>query len=171
MVGYEGLYEVSDLGRVKSLGRTIQIHRENYTTRVWKEKILKPKISSKYHRVWLCTGSNKRIYGIHRLVAEAFIPNPENKPQVNHIDGNPANNLLSNLEWVTQSENTRHAVSIGRKLGLRGEKCPTSKVTDIQRLEILALYECGLRQTYIGNCYGISQGAVSYIVKQLKKAA
>lgn len=60
-----------------------------------------------------------RKYSVHRLLADAFIPNPGNKPQVNHIDGNKANNTLSNLEWVTQRENQLHAYKIGLQVGFR----------------------------------------------------
>ena len=66
-----------------------------------------------YHRVSLNQSKYKRQYQLHRLVAETYIPNPKNKPQVNHIDGNKSNNHVSNLEWVTGSENVLHAVKIG----------------------------------------------------------
>lgn len=72
-----------------------------------------------YVRVELWNCSSGRKYLLHRLLAHAFIPNPENKPQVNHIDGNPQNNALNNLEWVTQSENQLHAYKIGLQKGYR----------------------------------------------------
>lgn len=98
--GYEGLYEVSDCGEVKSL---------NYN-HTGKEKILTPKRhSSGYNTVVLCKNSEKRNKSIHILVAQAFIRNPKNKSQVNHIDGNKQNNHAENLEWVTPSENIRHS--------------------------------------------------------------
>lgn len=91
---YEGLYQVSNLGRVKSL----------YTNR-----ILNPMKHTKgYLRVRLYKNSVASNQRIHRLVAEAFIPNPENKPQVNHIDENKTNNRVDNLEWVTNKENCNH---------------------------------------------------------------
>lgn len=63
-----------------------------------------------YRQVTVSKNGKQRQYLVHRLVAEAFIPNPENKPQVNHIDGNPSNNNANNLEWVTQSENNKHSL-------------------------------------------------------------
>lgn len=77
-------------------------------------RYLNQTISNKgYHNVTLNQNKYKRGYKVHRLVAETYIPNPENKPQVNHIDGNKSNNHISNLEWVTGSENVKHAVNIG----------------------------------------------------------
>lgn len=92
--GYEGLYQVSDFGRVK---------------RVNTDRILKGyKITGDYLGVKLCKNNIKSTQKIHRLVAEAFIPNSENKPQVNHIDEDKSNNMVSNLEWMTATENNNH---------------------------------------------------------------
>lgn len=101
--GFEGYYQISNLGNVKSLG----IYNKNQ----YKYEHLKNKrISNKgYYYVAVSYKSKFKILTIHRLVAQAFIPNPFNKPCVNHIDGNKLNNSLDNLEWVTYSENTKHA--------------------------------------------------------------
>lgn len=104
--GYEGLYQVSTLGRIKGNRgiKSLRIDKRGYLT------------------VWLCKDSIQKNYKAHRLVALAFIPNPENKATVNHIDGNKQNNCVENLEWATHSENINHA----NRTGLR-------TVTDAQR--------------------------------------
>ena len=99
--GYEGLYQVSNLGNVKSIYK----HRP--------DKILKPVMKKGYLMVTLCKNGTTKICSIHRLVAEAFIDNPDNLPVVNHKDGNRSNNKSDNLEWCTQKDNIRHAFNIG----------------------------------------------------------
>jgi len=100
--GYEGYYQVSNLGRVRSMPRTI--HRKKFGNVYVKCHILKSTESFGYKYVSLCKGSQKRLR-IHRLVAEAFIPNPDNLPQVNHKDEDKSNNRADNLEWCTQEYN------------------------------------------------------------------
>lgn len=102
--GYEGLYQVSNFGRLKTL------HYKGSN----KEKILKyGKSSNGYLLATLYKEKHKKVYKIHRLVAKAFISNPENKPQVNHIDGCKQNNNVLNLEWVTCKENIEHSFRTG----------------------------------------------------------
>ena len=102
---YEGLYEISNLGRVKSLPRNGTIKTE---------KILTPNMSGRYARIGL-RDKIKIKYSVHRLVAEAFIPNPNNLPQVDHINGDRYDNRVENLRWVTPSENSQHALAVGSK--------------------------------------------------------
>lgn len=109
IAGYEGLYQVSNFGRVKSLGRIDRFNKK------WDARILIPHcVGKNYLAVGLCKDGVVKSRRVHRLVAEAFIPNPQGKPQVNHKDGNKGNNFASNLEWSTNSENQIHA----RKTGL-----------------------------------------------------
>jgi hypothetical protein len=112
-------YQIGNLGNVKSNKRK-------------KESLLKPMIRNGYLRIDL----NNKTFTIHRLVAEAFIPNPDNKSQVNHINGIKTDNRVENLEWVTQSENIRHAIKIGIKKPSLGENNGASKLKVNQILEI-----------------------------------
>lgn len=109
--GFEGLYQISNFGRVKSLPKEKQFGNNFYIT---KEKILKnQKDKDGYLQVNLYQNKKAKHYKVHRLVAKAFIQNLENKPEVNHIDGNKENNCVSNLEWVLAKENIYHAYSTG----------------------------------------------------------
>ena len=108
---YEGLYMVSNLGRIMSLHCTSKVAKENG---VHDRRIMKNVMSSSgYYHVGLSKNGVKIMHSIHVLVARAFIPNPENKPSVNHIDGNRTNNAVSNLEWATYKENQQHAIRTG----------------------------------------------------------
>jgi len=101
---------------------------------------------------------------VHRWVAEAFIPNPENKPCVNHIDGSKTNNKVSNLEWVTYSENTIHALETGLKIVQKGEDVHNASITNEVAHEICRLIEQGLRNKEIVSKLNVS----SLLVKQIR---
>jgi hypothetical protein len=117
--GYEGLYEISDRGRIKNTGSE---KSKLATLSKNGDLFLKKQINNAgYERLLLTNGSNRKTYSVHRLVAIAFIPNPEGKKQVNHIDGNKSNNCVENLEWSTSSENIKHAfVALGKKSCWKG---------------------------------------------------
>lgn len=108
--GYEGIYQVSTYGRVKSLAREVT---DLFGAKMIEERIIGHCESSKYYTVSLYKNNAGESTSVHRLVAKTFIPNPENKPCVNHIDGNKHNNHVENLEWVTYSENILHAYATG----------------------------------------------------------
>jgi hypothetical protein len=111
---YEGIYQVSNIGNIKSLEREVSNNRFIGVTNVLKEKYLKPGLSSnKYMTVILSDGTKRKTFLLHRLIADSFIENDENKPYINHKDGNKLNNNVSNLEWCTASENGKHAHKIG----------------------------------------------------------
>lgn len=108
---YKGLYQISNLGNVRSLSRIVKGYKSNYliSTRNKKKTIN----SVGYEIVGLWKNNIQNIALIHRLVANAFIENPNNYPEINHIDGNKANNDISNLEWCSGSMNVQHAYNTG----------------------------------------------------------
>ena len=104
--GYEGLYQVSNMGRVKSLERKVRHWRGG--ERIQKERILKPVVTDGYLRVGLSVDGKLKMLRVHRLVCEAFHENPDNKPQVNHINEDKVDNRACNLEWCTCKQNVNH---------------------------------------------------------------
>jgi hypothetical protein len=110
--GFEGYYEVSNIGRVRrKKGKTIY---KDGRVAFFPQTILKQSENKKgYFRVYLSKNSKKYTKTVHRIVAETFIPNPKNKKTVNHIDCNKKNNKIENLEWLTNKENMRHAFDNG----------------------------------------------------------
>lgn len=148
--GYEKLYQVSNIGRVKSLPK---ISRRNY---LQKEIILNANKANGYVRVTLYKNNQSKAYSIHRLVAEAFIPNPENKRTVNHKNGIKIDNGEENLEWNTYKENVQHSYDNGFQIPLCGEFNGAAKLTEKQVEEI--------RVKYIPFKYSMSKLANEYSV-------
>lgn len=110
--GYAGYYEISDTGIVRSIPRVINIL--NGGKRKLTGKIIKPRPNNcGYLEVRLSMFGMLTTKFVHILLAEIFIPNPENKKEINHIDGNKLNNSIENLEWVTHAENIKHAYKLG----------------------------------------------------------
>lgn len=137
-----GYYEVSNLGRIKSTARTVTTKRG---VRHYPSIILKLTLYGKYLTATPQVLRARFLFRVHRAVAVAFIPNPENKPHVNHKDSNKLNNSVENLEWCTHLENMRHAHSNGACTyssctGRKGEKHPFCKLSDAQVREAVSLY-------------------------------
>ena len=138
--GYEGLYEVSNLGNVRSVDRTVNTAL-NHGTRIVKGKIIKPILTNKgYFQVCLSKECKLKYASIHRLVAEAFIDNPENLPVVNHKDGNKLNNRVDNLEWCTYQYNHWHARENGLLVNMGRYQCTKY----IQCVETGMIFEAGV---------------------------
>jgi hypothetical protein len=150
--GFEDLYEISNHGNVKrknkNVNRKLAPHTEGY------------------NRIDLWKDGEVKYYHVHRLVAFAFIPNPENKPFVNHKDGNKKNNLVDNLEWCTHLENMQHARKNGYfdgKITL-GSQSPNSKLNEKLALEIYDLSANNIyRVTELARMYNITHSVVSEI--------
>lgn len=134
IAGYEGLYQVSNFGRVKSLG-----NKSNHKGAI----ILKQSDVQGYMCVGIRRDNGSKMVKVHRLVALAFIPNPECKTQINHKDGDKHNNVVSNLEWVTCAENIAHAEKTGLRNHPEGIDPRSKKVKQIDVLsgEVVAVYE------------------------------
>lgn len=153
VVGYEGIYEVSNLGNVRRL-------------KIIDKKIIYNPVNQVYSKGWqynsvhLHTTNKKVTKLVHRLVAETFLVNLENKPEVNHIDGDKLNNKLSNLEWVTKSENCLHAQKIGLRKTYSGDKSRFRKLNSSQVKEIRNLLENKISYVNIANKFSVSKGCI-----------
>lgn len=142
--GYEGLYEVSDQGRVRSF-------------RNKEERILKTYLqSSGYEVVCLCVNYKRKKIMVHRLVAIHFLDNPKNKPQINHKNGIKTDNRLINLEWNTPSENSKHAI----ENGLVNKKPERTKLTE---KDILDIRSSNLSLIELSKIYKVNHGYISKI--------
>lgn len=147
VVGWEAHYEVSNFGNLRRLGRT---------------RIRKLTVVNGY----LTTGFYHPRKGarVHRVVAKAFIPNPENLPVINHIDCNKKNNRVENLEWCTVAHNNAHAIANGRKPKRFGFRAPTAKLSDDEVREIRRLGSTKTRRE-LGAQYGVSYSSIKAVLK------
>ena len=160
-IGVMPNYEISNLGRVKSKGRVVA--RSNGSKMTIRERIIKTYINHNGYEVAVIQDGKKgKHFQVHRLVAEAFIDNNEDKPFVNHIDGVKTNNLISNLEWVTKSENEIHAYSTGLK-SLKGESHSQNKLTKSKVIEIRDNNH-NLTHQALANKYNVSRSCITGIM-------
>lgn len=139
--GYEGLYQVSNLGRVKSLSQEICITEKSGRTYKYTkaECIRTPGICKGYCNIPLTLNGKRTTHYVHRLVATAFIPNPQNLPEINHKDRNPLNNDVKNLEWCTRYYNTHYDNAIERQhatisKGVRQKRLDGTVVAEYQSI-------------------------------------
>ena len=158
--GYEGLYQVSNMGRVRSLRRNIILKSKRET--------------NEYERVVLSTNNIPKLYSIHRLVAMAFIPNPNNYPIVNHKDEDRTNNRVDNLEWCTQKYNVNYGTGIAKRARSQSKKVLQFKpdgtfvkewksINDIERIT-------GYSSGHISRCCrNIRKTAYGYLWKYKKE--
>ena len=158
---YENLYQVSNLGNVKCLERILPTKNQYgiCSNRKIKTRILKPykrnaKREANHLVVCLYKNGLSKLIFVHRLVAQAFIPNPNNYPVVNHIDGNPLNNNVSNLEWCTIQKNTQHAYDIGLAKPTKTRKINQYTLDDIyiKTWNTIKEAEQALNLHHIGDC-------------------
>lgn len=173
--GYEGLYEVSDFGRVRSMERTItqkagkDVRRYPSYVRIIKSRILKPGwvgrkgCKTKYAQVLLSYEGKNDSRMVAVLVAKAFVPNPDSLPQVNHKDLDKSHNAASNLEWTTAEGNSQHAIANGHWPDQKGESNGGSKLTKDQVDNIRTEIALGVRQRILANRFGVSQVTISDI--------
>jgi hypothetical protein len=132
---YEGYYQVSNLGNFKSLPRIIK-YKSNGLRNYPSKLLLKETTKDNYQRIVLMKENIKNRYMVHRLVAITFIQNPEEKSFINHIDGNKSNNVVSNLEWCTASENMIHADLTGLRDMSKHHPSNSRKIKCIETGEI-----------------------------------
>jgi hypothetical protein len=158
--GYEGYYQVSNIGNVKSLARK----RHNILGST-KERILKLNFdSSGYRTVKLYKDGIKKTQKVHRLVIISFKDNPTNLPEVNHIDGIKVNNTVENLEWCSRLQNMQHATKSGLRIGSTGENNHTAKL----KVENVIFIKYALKnnthtQSQLANMFNVNYGVINQV--------
>ena len=163
---YEGFYQVSNQGNVRSLNRMVKQNRRTDGKQLKKGKVLSPAIDKYGYSSCALSKHNKlKSIRVHRLVAFAWLDNPNNWNEVNHKDGNKQNNNVDNLEWSTRSLNIRHAIDTGLLKYNKGDKHHQSKLTNEQVEELRITYDCAKPLKYYANKYGMSISAMSKIIR------
>ena len=162
--GYKGLYDVSTRGRVRSLDRVILCRDGG--ERAYKGKVLRQRESMGYPAITLSKQGKTKTRKVHRLVAEAFLPNPDGLPWINHKDGEKTNNAVENLEWCTPRQNMRHAERMGL-IGQRpiGVEVAAAKLNDEAVACIRFLYEHGFSGNHLRIAFGVSWRAMDKVLR------
>lgn len=162
--GYEGRYQVSNKGRVKTVDRYKSDGRHQ------PEAIRKTELDRHgYEFALLYNENGYKRHSVHVLVANVFIPNDDNKPQINHIDGNKINNNLNNLEWCTASENQLHARKIGLAVSRYGDDNTSTKVPDSSIKEMRRLRNNGFTLQQLADKYSVSFGYVGRVLRNERR--
>jgi hypothetical protein len=168
--GYEGRYEITKSGRVRSLPRYVN----SPICAGGRRRIKGKEFTIQLARGYPCflgvdeSGRKTTVY-IHRILAMLFVPNPAGKPHVNHIDGDKTNFDPANLEWVTHKENIRHAIATGlmtyTPTSGPGDKSPAAKLDWDMVGQIRALLANGATQSSVAKQYGVAKGTIGYIAR------
>lgn len=160
--GYEGIYEVSDHGNVRSYWCKNGTGLKDYP------HLLSASVNNNGYRiVRLSNGHDVKTHGVARLVATIFVKNAKGKREVNHKNGIKHNDFYKNLEWVTPKENSQHAWDTGLSSALKGENHPNNKLSKNDILDIRAAYNIGcFSYRDISEAYNITKGMVGHIIKR-----
>lgn len=162
--GYERLYQVSSNGIIKKLAQKSKSNRSAYRNKIYPEKILKPKINHLgYAKIVLFKNGIGTKFSFHKIAATTFIPNPENKKEVNHINGIKSDNRAENLEWCTRSENVNHSF----KTGLRNHRCENNSNVKLTQVDVDFIRQnCkgGLETKVFANKYNVSLSTIRRIL-------
>jgi len=162
IIGYEGYYQVSDLGRIRSIDRTF-VKSDGKISRY--QGMIRQQAKSwnaEYLSVGLSIMGKNKFFMVHRLVAIAFIPNPENKPEVNHLYGDKTDNRALHLEWATKSENANHAVRTGLSIPPKSNLGKFGSLSHRKR----AINVFTLNREFIRSFTNIREGSIAFNIKE-----